>query len=97
MKISAECFPVADFIEEEMAARGWAIRDVVDRMGCTDELDWGVNHLALEFLFACRSGPACRIGEMAVGLGRAFGTGPQIFRNIEKTWIDWCATKRRIQ
>jgi plasmid maintenance system antidote protein VapI len=81
---------VIDFIDEELKARGWTRRDLADRMGGDADRD----ELALQFLDI--RDPGVLLGEeSAAAIGRAFGTGADIWTNLDNTWRT--ATKARIQ
>lgn len=81
---------VIDFIDEELAARGWSRRDLAERMGG----DADRNELSLQFLDI--RDPDVLLGEeSAEAIGRAFGTGPEIWSNLFNTWR--MAIKQRIQ
>jgi plasmid maintenance system antidote protein VapI len=86
--------PVADYIEEEMLERGWSVSDLAVRMGGDSPSDVGRDQLAIELLFACRNERNIRLGEeTALRLGRAFDVSPELFRNLEKSWIEWKSTE----
>lgn len=79
---SAWAFHVIEFIDEELEARGWDRWELARRMGG----DAPHNVLSLEFLEL--QNPHCRLGdEGAKQLARAFGTGPEVWLNLEKSWL----------
>ena len=81
---------VLEFIDEELKARGWSRRDLAERMGG----DPNHEELALQLLEL--RDPEVFLGEeSARALGSAFGTGPEIWANLDTTWRD--AIKARIQ
>jgi plasmid maintenance system antidote protein VapI len=81
---------VLEFIDEELKARGWTRRDLAARMGG----DAARNELSLEILDL--RDPNVFLGqESAAAIGRAFGTGAEIWINLENTWR--AAIKERIQ
>jgi plasmid maintenance system antidote protein VapI len=81
---------VIDFIDEELKARGWSRRDLAERMG----LDPIRDELALQFLDI--RDPGVLLGEeSAAAIGNAFGTGAEIWTNLDNTWR--AAAKARIQ
>lgn len=81
---------VHEFIDEELKARGWTRRDLAERMGKDPNRD----ELALQFLDI--RDPNVLLGEeSAEAIGRAFGTGPEIWLNLDRTWRK--AIKKRIQ
>lgn len=81
---------VLDFIDEELKARGWSRRDLAERMGG----DADRNELSLQILEL--RDPNVFLGEeSAAEIGHAFGTGTEIWVNLENTWR--AAIKERIQ
>lgn len=84
---AAEQFHPSEYIAEELQARGWSVRDLAERMGG----DVDVNHCALEIYFAVAQKPelavGCHLEGMADQLGTALGTGPEIWRNLERSYI----------
>jgi plasmid maintenance system antidote protein VapI len=81
---------VLEFIDEELTARGWSRRDLAERMGGEP------NHEELALQLLELRDPDVFLGEeSARALGRAFGTGPEIWANLDSTWRD--AIKARIQ
>jgi plasmid maintenance system antidote protein VapI len=78
--VTAEEFPVIDFIQEELDARGWDMWELARRMGGEPSR----NKLALEFLEA---DPTVMLGDDgAEGVARAFGTSKEIWLNLEKSY-----------
>lgn len=73
--VAAEVFPPGDFIAEELDARGWTRRELAERLGCSLR--------AVEEIIAGKRviGP-----EIAKGLGAAFGTGAQLWLNLESSF-----------
>jgi plasmid maintenance system antidote protein VapI len=77
---------VAEFIEEEMAARGWSLRDLVFNMRrYKSEHDWAVNMLAVEMFMSVRE-PSVIIGDMAEEFATAFGASADLFTNLHESW-----------
>lgn len=72
-----EVFPPADYIEGEMEARGWGIFALVRHSGISD-LDWRI--------WFANNDPVTAV--VAEGLSRAFGTGPEVWLNLQATWDD---------
>jgi plasmid maintenance system antidote protein VapI len=70
----AETFPVAEFIKEEMKARGWNETDLAIHGELTVSL-------VVDLLFgSVRVTPT-----IARGLAKAFGTGPELWLNLEES------------
>ena len=78
-------FPPGEFIQDELEARGWSIRELARRIGGTPA-EKDVTQVALEMLV---HGPVegVLIGEdMSAQLGRVFGNNPEFFVNLDKLW-----------
>lgn len=75
---------VIEFIYEEMEARGWDEWELARRMGG----DPAHNKLSLEILDACRDVHVLLGEDSAEQMSRAFGTGAEIWLNLDKTWRD---------
>lgn len=85
-------FHVAEYLQDELDARGWSTRYCAERMGHEGkEID--VDELALDMTLATLDAPPghcaweCRMGEeMAAGLAKAFGTNAQIWLNLDNAF-----------
>lgn len=73
--IPAEAFPPGEFIKDELEARGWEQRDLANIMGRPERL---VSELV--------SGKRAVTAETAQQLGEAFGTGAQLWMNLEASY-----------
>ncbi len=73
--VAAEVFPPGDFIAEELDARGWTRRDLAERLGCS-----------LCTVQEIIAGKQAISPETAKGLGAAFGTGAQLWLNLESSF-----------
>jgi plasmid maintenance system antidote protein VapI len=73
------------FIQEELDAREWTLRDLVSRMRRYEsEEDWDVNMLAFEMYMTI---PDVLLSEdMARDLGVAFGVSKEFFLNLHAAW-----------
>lgn len=81
---AAQVFHPWDFIAEELECRDWTVDELAMRMGG----DFAVTRLSLDFLETRE--PGIVIGEeSAAALGRAFGTSPEFWLNLDKQWHDW--------
>ena len=74
-RIPAQVFPPGEFIKEEMDARGWTQHELAEIMNRPRPL---VNKLL--------AGKKEITPETAHDLGEAFGTGPEIWMNLESTY-----------
>lgn len=81
---------VVEFIDEELRARGWTRRDLAERMGGDPDHE----ELALQSLEV--RDPHVFLGEKSArDIGNAFGTGHEIWMNLDSTWRD--AIKKRLE
>lgn len=72
---------VLEFLDDELKARGWTRWDLAERMGT----DPAREVLALELLEL--RDPHVYLGqESAEAIGRAFGTGAELWTNLDTTW-----------
>lgn len=84
-RVPAECFPVGQFIGDEMQARGWSSHDMAARMGDGDPATWA---LTVELLVACSDDPAVTLDvDTAQRIGRAFGTSADLWLNLHRTYL----------
>ena len=68
----------SEFIFEELTARGWTVDELAEKIG----------HNPLDMYLAVGSDePGIRLADMADGLARAFGTSPDLWRNLEAAWL----------
>lgn len=83
LETPATAFHPADYIEDEMRARGWSRDDLARRMGD----DFATERLALDLYLETRDG-GLRIGEDgAAQLARAFGTSAELWVRLERAWL----------
>ncbi len=75
MRVPAEVFPPGEFIRDEIEARGWTQTDLAEVLGRPFRL---VNEIL--------SGKRAITPETARGLGEAFGTGPELWVNLEAVY-----------
>lgn len=73
--IPVEAFPPGEFIKDELEARGWEQRDLAEIMGRPERL---VSELI--------GGKRALTPETAQQLGQAFGTGAQLWLNLESAY-----------
>ena len=87
MSKPAEVFHVSEFINEELAERGWSLRDLVFRMRRYESAaDWAIEMLAIEMFMVVHEKNIVLDQNMADGLGAAFDVSPQLFINMHETW-----------
>lgn len=84
--IPAEVFCLADFLYEEMKARGWTSDDVAVRMGIRDD---GGDFLLVALLLGVQRDSLVIDDKTFAGLARAFDISQEYFRNLHSTWLRW--------
>ena len=75
-------FPPGVFVAEELEARGWTPRDLALRMGG----DPAIDQLTVDMLIHVPDKNMLLDQETANGLGRAFGTSPDLWLNLDRQW-----------
>jgi len=73
--ISAEAFHPGEYVSEEMEARGWSIETMCERSG--------VRRDRMESIIACKWTLTLLDAHC---LGNAFGTGPEVWRNLQTAY-----------
>lgn len=87
-RIPAEVWPVGDYLAEEMAARNWTSRDVALRMGGANLREVAIDQCCVDLTLYVHD-KNLRLGdEFARKLGRAFDVSPDLFLNLERTWLE---------
>lgn len=71
--MAPEIYPPGDLIREELEARGWTESNLARKAGMSPEI--------LEEIL---SGNGAITRDCAIGLGAAFGTGPEFWENLER-------------
>lgn len=82
--VPAEVFPLGDYIEEELAARGWSVEELAHRMG--GGRDYGINLLCAQMTIAVHDANLLLDRETAEGFARAFDVSPEMFINLDAAW-----------
>ncbi len=82
----AETFHLAEYLEEEMAARGWSLDDLAFRMCGIDPKEWAITRGSLEMFMALRETNIILGEPMAKQLGNAFGVSPEFLNNLHEAW-----------
>ena len=83
----AEVFPLAEYIAEELQARGWQTEDAAVRMMTGSGL---ARDLMVLDLIMCVSHGDDRMvitSDVFDGLARAFGVSAEMLRNLHSTWL----------
>ena len=78
-RVSVELFPPGDFIREELEARGWSQRDLAEILG-----------RPLQSINQIINGRKAITAQTAKELALAFGTGPEVWMNLETQWQLHC-------
>ncbi len=85
MATKRDCFPVTEYLEDEMKERGWTYQDLAIAIGG----DVKVNIIAFDLLRACIAGNEVKVelGDVAEDLARVFeGTHAQTWLNLHAAW-----------
>jgi len=82
----AEVFCLAEFLFEEMEARGWKTEDAVIRMGETDPKKIAVDLVTLDLLMVVQDDKLLVGDSMFRKLAVAFDVNEDYFRNIDSGW-----------
>lgn len=88
---AAEAFPVGEYIQEELEARGWTTKDLAIKMGGSVR-DIGINMLALDMLIAVKEARIDR--DMAYLMAKAFDVSPDLFLNLDRYYHAWLAHRK---
>jgi len=75
VRTPAEVFPPGEFIKDELAEREWTQADLAEILGRPVQ---AINEIV--------AGKKAVTPETACGLGEAFGTGPELWLNLENSW-----------
>lgn len=74
-------FPVWDYIQDEMDARGWTLKDLADRMGSE------IEEATLAIGMSSKTLRGLRLGSYtADALGKAFGTSGKLWLNLDNAY-----------
>lgn len=84
-RIPAEVFPLAEFLAEEILARGWTTTDVAVRMGGTAD-DMARNLLIVDLVMCVQKDGLLMSDKIFAGLALAFDVDEQYLRNLDETW-----------
>lgn len=87
-RIPAEVFHVGEFIEDEMAARGWTSLDLALRMGGKTAEEIGLDRLSVDLLCNVHHKDLLMGEKMAAKIAAAFGSSPEYWINLDKAWRD---------
>lgn len=93
MRKPAEIFPPGEFIQDELDARNWTDEDLAYAMTLPSEGrdEYAKNLFCVQFLIACSDDSRVLMGDdTASRLGRAFGTGKELWINVESQWREYC-------
>ena len=86
----AECFHPSVVINEELAERGWTLRDLVFRMRRFEgEKDWALEMLAVEMYMVVHESGVILDDKMAEGFASALDVSAQLFKNLHNSWREW--------
>ena len=84
----AQVFSVAEYIAEELEARGWTTRDLAARM--SDKVAPGIRVLALDLMLACANEPGLLIEDDDLrDFAHAFEVDTDLFCKLHAIWLAW--------
>lgn len=80
-----EVYPLAEFLCDEILARGWTTKDVADRMGGDPVID----QFKLDLFIAVSPTEDNLLldDETVMGLSLAFGVSEDFFRHLHDDWL----------
>lgn len=84
----AQVFSLAEYLCEEMEARGWTSDDAAIRMGGTPD-DIAKKLLRLDIVLCVQKDNMVLTDDFFEDLARAFDVSPQLFKNLDATWRKW--------
>jgi hypothetical protein len=94
-KVRADVRPIptphpSEVIVEEIEARGWSRDDLATAMMAADDDNWGLHRLSVDLYLECGpDDPHLLMGsDGAEGFARAFGTSVDLWRNLERQWLN---------
>lgn len=87
-RIPAEVFPLAEYLSEEMQARGWTTTDVAIQMGGSCDAV-AKNLLAVDLIMCVHSDRLLVGDDLFRGLARAFDVHEDFLRALDATWRQW--------
>lgn len=85
----AEVFPLAQYVCEEMQARGWNSDDVALRMGYKTNEEFGIDLIAFGFLLSVHEDNLFVDDKLFRKLATAFDVSEEFFRNLDAMWRKW--------
>lgn len=83
-RLIPEAFHPGEYIREEMEERKWCLRELTDKLKCNFTLIEGIVY-----------GKQSISPEIAEALGRVFGTGAQVWLQLQATYWTTVFEKRR--
>lgn len=86
--VPAEVFPLAEFLSDEILARGWTTTDVALRMGGTDE-EIARNLLVVDLVMCVHRDGLLMSDKTFADLARAFEIEEHVLRSLDEAWRKW--------
>lgn len=84
-RVPAQVFCLAEFLYDEMVERGWTTEKVAVRMHTKHGA--AMDLFCLDLMMCVQDDNLILDDDLFNGLGRAFDTDPQTFRNIHEEWL----------
>jgi len=89
----AEVFPLAEYLCDEIQARGWTTIDVALRMGGATEHEIAKDLLAVDVLL-CVQNDKLEVGDrLFTALAKVFDVSEEFLRNLDAMWRRWPAKR----
>ena len=85
--VPAQVSHIAEFLCEEILARGWTTADVAQRMKTSRSA--AIDMLIIDMLICVHEDGLLMDDETCDGLGRAFGVSSAYWRNLDNGWRKW--------
>ena len=83
----AQVFCLAEYLADEMMARGWTASDLALRIG--NKRDPGLTLLSLRMLLCIQRDNLIIDDKTFADLARAFGISERMLRSLHAVWLAW--------
>ena len=87
MNEPAEVYPLADFLCDELQARGWTTSDLAGRMD--NGRDYPRNKVIADLLMAVQKDGLLIDDDTFEGIATALDISAEMLRNLDATWRKW--------
>jgi len=87
-RMPAECFHIADMIQDELDAREWGLEDLAAEM----DGNFGNNLLALQTIWSVHD-VGLLLGDYGKSISKALGLDIDLVDNLDRAWREWMGAK----